>query len=418
MTADPLAFIRGAHFAATLLASGTVCFMAMAAGAGTRRPPGFAVLWQRLKGLVWIALALTIVTGAMWLIWLASNILGEPLIDVVLHAGALSVLADTRFGWVWCARAALVILLALLVLDPKWRVFQVMAAAALLVLPAFVGHAGAAPGLKGALLLVSDAAHLMAAGAWLGALPAFAMLLWAASRNRTRRWSDLVITATRRFSMFAVACVGILLMTGIGNSWSLLGGVRDLWTTDYGRLIGFKVLLFAAMVAIASVNKFHLTPRLAAPVALRKLRRNSFAEIGIGLCVLALVGFLGRMQPTAHVHPATATIPAHAAFTHIHAPGAMADVTIDPGRVGRAKATIRVSRENFSEFAAKDVRLTLEPPVGPGGSHEYDAERHPDGTWTVSEITLVEPGRWMVRVTVTPRSGEVIVLDAPIVVER
>ena len=416
MIADPLALIRAAHFAATLLASGTVFFAAFVIGP-TRLPQNFPILRMHMNLLVWTALALSVVTGAMWLIWLAANILGESLAEVCLHGGAWSVLADTRFGWIVCLRLVLAVLLGLLVLDPARRAWPIAVAAAFLALPAFASHAGAATGLRGDVHVVSDALHLLSAGAWLGALPAFALLLWAARRRQKPGWYGFTTTVTHRFSRFAAISVGTLLATGIVNSWNLLGGPRDLWTTDYGRLVFFKIVLLAAMLSIATVNKFHLTPRLPARVALRNLQRNSIAEIGIGLCVLVLVGYLGRLQPTAHVHPATPPISADAAFTHIHMPEAMADVTIDPGRAGRSAVTIRVSREDFTAFTAKEVRLLLDPPAGSGISLDRAAEQQTDGSWTIKEIALAQPGIWTVRVLVIAQSGETIVLDAPIVIE-
>jgi copper resistance protein D len=414
---DPLALIRAAHFAVTLLASGTVFFAALVIGP-TRLPQNFPILRMHMNMLVWAGLALSVLTGAMWVIWLAANILGESLAEVCLHGGAWSVLADTRFGWICCLRLVLAVLLGLLVLDPAQRVWPIVVAAAFLALPAFASHAGATPGLRGDVHVVSDAVHLLSAGGWLGGLPAFVLLLWTARRRQKPGWNDFTITVTRRFSWIAAASVGALLATGILNSWNLLGGPRDLWTTDYGRLIGFKIALLATMVGFATVNKFHLTPRLPARAALRNLRRNSLAEIGIGLCVLVLVGYLGRLQPTAHVHPATTTTPPDAAFTHIHAPEAMADVTINPGRAGNSAITIRVSREDFTTFAAKDVRVVLDPPAASGDSLDRDAKRQPDGTWTINDITLAPPGIWTVRVIVIAQSGETIVLDAPIVIER
>ena len=417
MTADPLALIRAAHLAATLLASGTVFFTALVIGP-THRPQNFAVLRRRMNLLLCIALAVTVLTGAMWVVWLAANILGESLAEVCLHGGAWSVLADTRFGWISCLRFALAVLLGLLMFAPAQRALPVAAAAALLALPAFASHAGATPGMRGDIHVISDAAHLLAAGGWLGALPAFVLLLWIARQQQKPSWYDFTIKVTYRFSRLAAVSVGALLATGIVNSWNLLGGPRDLWATDYGRLIGFKVVLLAAMAGIATVNKFHLTPRLPARAALRNLQRNSLAETGIGLCVLVLVGYLGRLPPTAHVHPETTIIPPGAAFTHIHTPEAMADVTINPGRAGSSTVTIRVSREDFTAFAAKDVRLALDPPAASGNSLDRDAKKQPDGTWTVNDIALAQPGIWAVRVIVIGQSGETIVLDAPIVIER
>lgn len=417
MITDPLALIRAGHFAATLLASGTVFFAALVIGP-TRLPQNFSTLRTHMNILIWAGLALSALTGAMWLVWLAANILGESLAEVCLHGGAWSVLADTRFGWICCLRLVFAVVLGLLVLDPAQRAWPIAVAAAFLALPAFASHAGATPGPRGDVHVVSDAVHLLSAGGWLGGLPAFVLLLWTARRRQKPGWYDFTITVTRRFSWIAATSVGALLATGILNSWNLLGGPRDLWTTDYGRLIGFKIALLAAMVGFATVNKFHLTPRLPARAALRNLQRNSLAEIGIGLCVLVLVGYLGRLQPTAHVHPATTTVPPDAAFTHIHAPEAMADVTINPGRAGNSTITIRVSREDFTTFAAKDVRVVLDPPAASGDSLDRDTKRQPDGTWTINDITLAPPGIWTVRVIVIAQSEETIVLDAPIVIER
>ena len=417
MITDPLALIRAGHFAATLLASGTVFFAALVIGP-TRLPQNFSTLRTHMNILIWAGLALSALTGAMWLVWLAANILGESLAEVCLHGGAWSVLADTRFGWICCLRLVFAVVLGLLVLDPAQRAWPIAVAAAFLALPAFASHAGATPGPRGDVHVVSDAVHLLSAGGWLGGLPAFVLLLWTARRRQKPGWYDFTITVTRRFSWIAATSVGALLATGILNSWNLLGGPRDLWTTDYGRLIGFKIALLAAMVGLATVNKFHLTPRLPARAALRNLQRNSLAEIGIGLCVLVLVGYLGRLQPTAHVHPATTTVPPDAAFTHIHAPEAMADVTINPGHAGNSTITIRVSREDFTTFAAKDVRVVLDPPEASGDSLDRDTKRQPDGTWTINDITLAPPGIWTVRVIVIAQSEETIVLDAPIVIER
>jgi len=67
------------------------------------------------------------------------------------------------------------------------------------------------------------------------------------------------------------------------------------------------------------------------------------------LAALPIVGALGTMEPAAHRHTAPADIPPDAVFVHLHTSEAMADVTIDPGRAGRTRAIIRLSREDFAE---------------------------------------------------------------------
>ena len=417
MVADPLILVRGVHIAATLLACGTTAFVVIVAEAGGREGS------SRFRGISLPAHCADMARAR------SSDIVGHGLVGAVgvRHSRCIPfrclsarrrlagvIRYPLRLG-VDCPTSSRSVARCL---DPSatTRSLQLAAAAALIALPALVGHAGATPGMTGDVHLVSDMVHLLAAGAWLGGLPAFALLL---ARARAKpSWGDVAVSATRRFSVVGSLSVGGLLATGLVNSWFLLGGPRDLVTTDYGRLVALKIGLFSAMITLAAVNRFYLTPRLPDTSALRTLKRNSTAEIALGLCVVLFVAILGTLPPAAHVHPTPADIPPNAAFVHIHAPEAMADVTIDPGRAGTAEVTIRVAREDFSRFPAKDVRLALEPPTPGIQKLERDATAQTDGSWRVNGITLAEPGIWTVRVIVTPRKGEPIPLDAPIVIER
>ena len=404
---DPLILARGVHMAATVLAAGTVAFRALVADAPAIR--------RQLIVLVWTALAVAILSGAAWLVWLSAEIYGAPIIAVYLHGGVWSVLTETRFGLVWTVRLGLAAILGVLALWPETRLLQLAAAASLLALIALIGHAGATPGTVGQIHLASDIVHLLAAGAWVGALPALALLLGCARRDAT--WSDDAVAATRRFSLLGMVSAGALVASGAINSWNLLGGPRDLVTTDYGRLVLLKIGLFAAMVCIAAVNRFHLTPRLPEAGALRELQRNSLAETGLGLCALLVVGVLGTLSPSGHAHSTSTPVPADAAFAHIHTSEAMAEVTLAPGRTGTANAAIRILREDFSEFPAKDVQIVLEAPDN-GSKITRSAAHLPDGTWQVNALNLFQSGIWIVRVTISPQAGPAVVLDAPIVIDR
>jgi putative copper resistance protein D len=411
---EALVLARWVHFAASLLAAGTVCFMVVVA-----QPAAAAVgadlgsLYRRWFLMVWSALAVAIISGAVWLVLVASDILGASILDVCLGGGALSVLTETRFGTLWTARLGLALLLAVLLLWPRAALLHLAAAAGLIVLLAWIGHAGATLGPAGTVHLASDIGHLMAAAAWLGGLPAFALLLaW------TRKASvpeGFAARATARFSRLGMLSVAVLLASGIVNSWFLLSGPRDLWATDYGRLVSLKVLLFVAMVGIAAVNRFHLSPRLPAASALRSLQRNSWAETGLGLVILLLVGALGTMAPSKHIHPVT-QVPPDAAYVHIHTSAAMADVTINPGKAGQTDVTIRISQEDFTELSVQSVRLVLDAPAN-GPSIDREATRAADGTWQIAGFSVGEPGVWTARVIVTTRSGRPIVLDAPVLIE-
>ncbi len=414
---DPLILFRAVHIAATVLASGTVAFMVLVAEpAAHTSGTDLTVLRRRLNWMVWIALALAVLSEALWLLWLSADIYGAPVIAVCLHGGVWSVLTDTRFGLVSTVRLGLAALLAVLVPWPATRLLQLAAGAGLIVLIALVGHAGATPGTAGDIHLVSDMVHLLAAGIWLGGLPALAMLLAGSRHAAVPAWQSFAMSATRRFSWIGVVCVAALMATGIINSWILLGGPRDLLTTDYGRLVFLKIGLFVAMVGIAAANRFHFTPQLPAAGALHALQRNSLAEAGLGLCVLLFVGALGTLSPSGHAHSTNADVPPNAAFVHIHTSEAMAEVTIEPGHIGTAYATIRVLREDFSEYPATSVEFTLDPPTA-GPRIARTAAHLPDGNWQVNALDLTQPGVWTVRVIIPNDRGAAIVLDAPIVID-
>ena len=410
---DPIVLARTVHLAATVLASGTVCFLVLVAqpafaGSGDA---GLEALQRRGRIAVWSALAVAVLSGAVWLALLSANIYGAPVVAVCLHGGLWTVLTDTQFGAVWTARLAIAVLLGLLLFRPALHWLPLAAAGALVALLAYVGHAGATPGTGGDIHLTADILHLLAAGAWLGGLPGLAWLLLA------RPEPEVAARAVARFSILGIVSVATLIVSGLLNSWNLLSGPGDLVNTGYGRLLALKVALFVAMLGIAAVNRFHLTPLLAAAGARAALARNSLAETALGLGVLLLVGALGTMAPTAHHHLPTADVPADAAFVHIHTEQAMAEVTIEPGRAGPANANIRILDENFSELPANVVHLTMEPPTPGPAPIERGAVRQADGTWAVDGIDLPTSGNWTVRVTIAGTNGAKIVLDGPIVIE-
>jgi copper resistance protein D len=302
---EPIVLVRVVHFAATVLAAGTIGFLVLIAEPAARHRPGLAMLNRRCRFMLWTALAVAVISGAIWLLLLASAIAGEPLAQVWRDGTLWTVASQTRFGQVCGLRLALAILLGVLALyaeAPGARFVSLALAAAFAALLAMVGHGGATPGAAGLVFLVVDMGHLMAASAWVGALPGLVLLLAMAAHVDDAVWRGIAVRAAHRFSILGIVCVGALLVTGAVNSWHMLNGADALLTTAYGRLLVVKIVLFAVMVGIASVNRFGLTPRLPAAATMRALLRNSVIEIVLGFGILAIVGALGTMAPMQHTH--------------------------------------------------------------------------------------------------------------------
>jgi putative copper resistance protein D len=176
------------------------------------------------------------------------------------------------------------------------RTPHTLLALAALVALAWTGHAGASEGSTGLVHRASDILHLIAASAWLGTL---ALLLRALIRSRAAT-ADL-IAALRRFAVTGTLIVGTLLATGIVNLWAItgLGSLPTLAATGYGRMLGVKLALFAAMLGFAALNRWRLTPRLkTAPIsAMRSLRMSVAVETTLAVGVILAVAVLGTLSP-------------------------------------------------------------------------------------------------------------------------
>ena len=129
-----------------------------------------------------------------------------------------------------------------------------------------------------------------------------------------------------------------------------------------------------------------------------------------------MVGFLGAMAPASHTHH-NAAIPQGAAFVHIHSDAGMADVTIMPGRVGTARATIRIWNEEFEPLAAERLTVTLTPPGAAASPVTRSASKDQDGSWGIDDIALSHAGNWTVTIDAGLDAKRRLLLDAPIVIE-
>ena len=161
---------------------------------------------------------------------------------------------------------------------------------------AWMGHASAS---ESWIHLLSDVLHASAAALWIGALFAFLPLL---CRAHPPRGVVQLETALKRFSGIGVPLVLVLALSGIVNGWFVTGvdGIARLPFTPYGQLLLLKLTAFAAMLILAGINRYYLTPALAKrqlPVTVETLRRAIALETALGLAVLALVAWLGTLEP-------------------------------------------------------------------------------------------------------------------------
>jgi copper resistance protein D len=225
-----------------------------------------------------------------------------------LDLGTISkVLFGTSFGRVWCWHLVFTILAIGVCIAPRthWRMPAILVLSFLLLVSlGWVGHAVEGQGKVRLAHQINQMVHLLAAGLWLGGLFPLAWLLGRARSSSGTAWISVARGVVPRFSQMGYAAVALLAATGALNTLLLVGSTQALVGTPYGRLLGLKILLFLAMVAVALFNRFRLLPRLRrdtrTSAATATLARSVLCEQGLGFAVLAVVSVLGTWPPTIH----------------------------------------------------------------------------------------------------------------------
>jgi putative copper resistance protein D len=233
-------------------------------------------------------LSITIMTAAM---------AGVALAEVDPDAIRM-IVTDTPMGHAWVVRlAALAAFLGLILLRPRAIVGIAVLGGIALASLAWTGHGAAGEGSAGTIQLVADVAHLLAAAAWIGALIVLSAMVFAGDDPQKAH------SALDSFSRAGSLIVGLVIASGLVNSLYLVGvrHLADLPATPYGRLLIVKLLLFAAMLGLAALNRFRLTPALALtaeqPPSFAALRMSLTIEAGAATAILALVAWLGTLKP-------------------------------------------------------------------------------------------------------------------------
>jgi putative copper resistance protein D len=143
-------------------------------------------------------------------------------------------------------------------------------------------------GCVGTILLVTSIAHLCAAAAWLGALPALRLALKNIPLEQARSLAE-------RFSPIGVACVITLMLTAAVQYAVLIGKPAALLNSAYGLTAFVKILLLAGLVVLAARNRTRFTPGL--PATRPQLLRSIDVEIALGLLALLAAGLLLQLEP-------------------------------------------------------------------------------------------------------------------------
>jgi putative copper export protein len=247
-----------------------------------------------LRGSALVAL----VVGLVWLLVQAADMSSATGIIQTIRAAPIALL-DTRFGQALGVRfilLALALWLAGSLSSPGRVALALLLTGIAVVAQSWMGHPAAS---DDRILLGASMAHVLAAGAWLGALVPLFLVVRATPGEGAAR-------AAARFSWIGLVAVTVLAVTAYLQSVPLIGSEAGLLGTKYGLIATFKLVLFGVLFLIAVVNRFKLSPKLhgvGAARAGRHLTTSIAIETVIGLLVVLAACWLATGTPATHEEP-------------------------------------------------------------------------------------------------------------------
>ena len=280
------------------------------------------LIWGR--DLFWMAFGvlaiLAMVAEAYLLLVQSASVLGTDVTSAIHdRTGISEVLGNTRFGSLLQLRAG--ILFAVFALAAALFINEYGSARA--PKAARPGHGALGDGLLGVSLLVAmgvvaaqghpgvaayplletgvQLVHLAGAAVWIAGLALIAAVFARVPRIAPADGPALAARLLARFSRVALAVVALVVLTGVVRSVSELSDPSELWSTDYGRSILYKLLLLCPIALLALFNRRivvalrHVQRPNAA--TLRLVRRTAGAELALSIGIVVVASVLVAQVP-------------------------------------------------------------------------------------------------------------------------
>ena len=250
----------------------------------------------------------------------SASVLSTGVLSAVQDTNGISqVLSDTRFGSLVQLRGALLFALfaigAILFIReygssgaPKPATVTgsrvagaVMAVLLVVVLGGIASQGHANVSSSSSLQIAAQAVHVAAVSVWIVGLAMVAIIMVRLPAVATGGGPGLAARVLARFSTVALIAVGVAVLTGVFRSFAELSDPAELWQTDYGRSILYKVALLVPIAVIALYNRriVEALTRVKSPngPTLRLVRRTAGTELALSLVIVLIATVLAAQVP-------------------------------------------------------------------------------------------------------------------------
>ncbi len=285
------------------------------------------------------------------------------------------------------------------------RTWATLLTAAALFTFAASSHAAAASGSGWAV--AADFAHLVAAAVWAGGLIFLALLLFQLHRQRTLPDPDWMVLLLTRYSLSAQIAVFVLALTGLFGSFVQLPDASSLFMTTYGRVLLIKLVIVAAILAVAYFNN-RAVRRAQDTVAntseLSSFTRRVAAEAGMAAVLFISVAVLVQ-TPTPNLPSPTAPAAPSLPFNEMAYDGDLAvHLQITPNQVGHNRFWVHLSHPDSSDLGEVQlVRLFFSHESGDMGQARLDLAGLGEDAFAAEGAFLNRDGQWNLSVYVRRR---------------
>lgn len=304
-------FVRWTHLAANLILFGSCIFLAIAWKKSAVLEEPSSWLTRLEKSFPW--LAGIVVAG---LIGILATTTGEATGNTANTwdpAAWLDFIQKTQVGLINAIRVALATLLlgsVVIILHKtrmRWHYIFCAAVASLpLIAGTFVSHSSADE--MSFTAIAPFALHILLAGIWFGALPAFLLIIFSSDRELDKVTRLLNVTYLEKFSAIALPVMLLLVVTGLIVTDRMIEDYyHTLVSSPYGWLLNLKLALLGVILIIAYQARYTWLPLLSQLDVNDSIKRSAFhlkkwvrIEFLLALLLLLVAVILSNTLPAKH----------------------------------------------------------------------------------------------------------------------
>ncbi|EAE8345800.1 copper resistance protein [Listeria monocytogenes] len=339
----------------------------------------------RLKNITWVALALLGVALLIQL-FVQTIITTGVSISESFEPGKLAAFLTTKTGYIWISEFVAWLLLAVFTVmmfakKKQWSWFALLTESALIGYLIFAkaqnGHAAASA--DRIVSITADMLHMIAASVWVGGILVLLFVLPRTGKAR-KVWI--------RFAIVAIIAVASILVSGLLMAVMNIGQMANLFTTNYGKILLFKIGLFILMALLGLGHYIYI-----------KLKNQQLPfktiliELIIGTIILVVASILTNVQ--------TPPPPAPKAFDEtIATEGEKAKINlrVEPATVGQNQFIITfTSADGSAKTDFEQVTITTKSTKTDEKS-TFQAKLANDTQYFAEGLYINQPGKWEITV--------------------